>query len=199
MTTPKYIMPNHGPYFHRKRYFEIAGALGIEEKRVIMADNGDVLEFDEHGKFRRDGAVPAGSILVDQTGSLVPNLVIKDRLLMGDDGIVVVVVTADKQSKRLLSSPDIVSRGFIHMQEQTNLVGGLRDQIRDFANKRMRRSDLKQFKQDLRDEVSSYLYHETQRAPMVIPVVNLVGGGKKQGNGQRKPRPQKPQQQQQQG
>lgn len=184
MTTPKYVMPNHGPFVHRKRYIELAQSVGMDKDRVVLIDNGDMLEFDEHGKMHTGNTVPAGTVLVDQTGSLVPNLVIKDRLLMADDGIVVVVLTVDKQSKRLLSSPDIVSRGFIHMQERTELVGGLRDQIRDFTNKRIRKSDLKQFKQDLRDEVSSFLYHETQRAPMVIPVVNLAGaGGNKRGGG----------------
>ncbi len=198
MTTPKYVMPNHGPFVHRKRYIEIAKSAGIDQDRVALIDNGDVLEFDDKGKMRQDGSVPAGSILVDQTGALVPNLVIKDRLLMSDDGIVVVILTVDKQSKRLLSSPDVISRGFIHMQERSDLVGALRDQLRDFANKRIRRSDLKQFKQELRDEASSFLYHETQRAPMVIPVVNMVGGGgSKQGGGRNAKKPQQQKQQQQ--
>ncbi|MEX0749076.1 MAG: ribonuclease J [Candidatus Saccharimonadales bacterium] len=179
MTKPKYIMPNHGPYFHRQRYVSIAESAGYTREQVVLIDNGDVLEFNDSGQLNRDGHVPAGTVLVDQTGSVVPNLVIKDRLLMGEDGIVVVVLTVDKQSKQMLSSPDIISRGFIHMQEQGELLDGLRNQLRDFTKQQIRRSDLKVFKQNLRDEVSGFLFNETGKAPMVIPVVNLVGGGGK--------------------
>lgn len=188
MTQPSYIMPNHGPYVHRQRYLGLAEEMGIDRDRVALIDNGEVLAFDAKGKMRYDGDIPTGSVLVDQTGTLVPNLVIKDRLLMSNDGIVVAVLTVDKHTKHILSAPDIISRGFIHMQENSELVEGLRDHLREFTKHRIHRTDLKQFKQELRDEVNSYLFEQTQRVAMVVPVVNVVApsGGSKSGHKGRK-------------
>lgn len=183
MAQPKYVMPNHGPYLHRQRYRELVEQAGMDKDQVALVDNGEVLAFSDKGKMRREGEVPAGSVLVDQTGALVPNLVIKDRLLMSNDGIIVTVLTVDKQTKRLLTNPDIISRGFIHMQENSELVEGLREHLREFSKHRLSRTDIKQFKQEVRDEVNSYLFEQTQRVAMIIPVVNVVapagkGGGK---------------------
>ncbi len=174
MAKPRYIMPNHGPYVHRHRYLGIAGELGINPDQVALVDNGGLLEFDQQGKMRSGGSIPSGSILIDQTGALVPNLVIKDRLLMGNEGIVVVVLTIDKKNKQLLTSPDIISRGFIHMQENAELIENLRNSLREFTKQHINRLDIKQFKQELRDEVNGFLYTHTQRAAVIIPVVNVV-------------------------
>ncbi len=193
MTQPTYIMPNHGPYERRSRYLSIAGELGYSEDAIALLDNGDVLEFDQAGKMKQKTSVPTGSLLVDQTGTLVPNLVVKDRLLMSNEGIVVVVLTIDKKSKQLLTSPDIISRGFIHMQENAELIESLRKSVRGFTKQQIKRLDIKEFKQELRDEVNNFLYQHTQRAAVIIPVVNVVGpqshssnGGKqKQGQSQK--------------
>ncbi len=179
MTKPKYIMPNHGPFFHRQRYIGIAKEAGLNPNQVTLVDNGAVLEFDKSGNMKQESTVPTGSVLVDQNGYVVPNLVVKDRLLMADDGIVVAVLTMDKKSKQLLSSPDIISRGFIHMQESSSLVNDLRDYMRSFTRQHARRADIKDFKQNLRDGISGFLYQETQRAPVVIPVVNMVESSNK--------------------
>ncbi|MEX0934567.1 MAG: MBL fold metallo-hydrolase RNA specificity domain-containing protein, partial [Candidatus Saccharimonadales bacterium] len=185
MTRPKYIMPNHGPFVHRQRYLGIAKEADFNPEKVFLIDNGDVLEADKNGNMQQNGLVPSGSILVDQNGLVVPNLVVKDRLLMADDGIAVVVLTMDKKTKQLLCSPDIISRGFIHMQEQSELVNNLRDYLRVFTRQHARKADIKDFKQNLRDSVSGFLYQETQGAPVVIPVVNMVEAGKNPSGGSR--------------
>lgn len=183
ITQPEYIMPNHGPFERRSRYISIAGELGIGRERIALLDNGDVLEFTQHGKMRQTTSVPTGSLLIDQTGTLVPNLVVKDRLLMSNEGIVVVVLTIDKKTKRLLTSPDIISRGFIHMQENAELVESLRGALQEFTKKQANRLDVKEFKQELRDEVTNFLYTNTQRAAVVIPVVNMVAPQSSGGSG----------------
>lgn len=190
MARPEYIMPNHGPYERRHRYIGIAGDIGIDSERILLLDNGDVLEFDRRGKKRLKHSVPTGSLLVDQTGTLVPNLVVKDRLLMSNEGIVVVVLTIDKKNKQLLTSPDIISRGFIHMQENTELIENLRSALRDFTKNHITRLDIKEFKQELRDEVNAFLYQNTQRAAVIIPVVNVVGSqsGSSRGSNQNQSR-----------
>jgi ribonuclease J len=128
-------------------------------------------------KANKTGRVPAGTQLVDQTGSLVPNLVIKDRLLMGEDGIVVAVLTLDRKSGRSLSSPDIITRGFIYIKDNEILMTELRNELRRFTIRRFTRVDLNRFKQELRDHITNFLYKQTQRTPIVIPVVNVVGAG----------------------
>ncbi len=187
MVQPRYILPNHAEFSKRKRYEEIAEQAGVSKQNVALIDNGQVLSFDSKGNMKHDGEVPAGSILVDQTGTLVPNLVIKDRLLLSNDGIVVAVLTIDKQTKRILSSPDIVARGFIHMQENTELIESLRKHLREFTKQRIKRSDIKHFKQELRDEINSFLFEHTGRVAMAIPVVNVVTPG----HSNKKKKPQK--------
>lgn len=204
MTNPKYIMPNHGHYSNRHRYIDIAKMAGLPADSVALIENGEILEFDHNGTMKKPGSVPTGSVLIDQTGAVVPNLVIKDRLLMSNDGIVVVVLTIDKKTKRFLSSPDIISRGFIHMQENAEMIESLRSQLREFTKQKINRLDITQFKQELRDEVSSFLYQNTQRTAVIIPVVNMVaseGSNKqhsKQQHSKQQPQNQKQQQQQQQ-
>ncbi|PSO43213.1 serine hydrolase [Candidatus Saccharibacteria bacterium QS_5_54_17] len=204
LTRPDYVMPNHGPFVHRQRYREIALEAGIDPDKVTLVDNGDILEFNQEGKLRQQDSIPTGSLLIDQTGTLVPNLVIKDRLLMSEEGIVVVVLTIDKKSKQLLSSPDIISRGFLHMQENAELIDNLRQSLREFTQQQIKRLEIKEFKQQLRDEVNNFLYQHTQRAAVIIPVVNVVGSGSGSGGGKQQPnrRPpgkqSKPQQKQQQ-
>lgn len=179
MVNPRYVLPNHAEYFRRQRYRELAPEAGLDKDQVILADNGEVLNFNQQGKMKRDGEIPVGSILVDQTGALVPNLVIKDRLLLSNDGIIVAVLTIDKQSKRLLTSPDIIARGFIHMQDNAELIEQLRDHLKEFTKQRIKQVDVKQFKQELREALNKFLYEHTERVAMVIPVVNIVGPDEK--------------------
>jgi ribonuclease J len=171
---PKYFVPIHGEFHHQIRHAELAVENGIPKDNVFVLDNGDVLELSAQ-KAAKTGRVPAGTQLVDQTGAIVPNLVIKDRLLMGEDGIVVAVLTLDRKSGRSLSSPDIITRGFIHIKENEVLMSELRNELRRFTIRRFAKVDINRFKQELRDHITNFLYKQTQRTPIVIPVVNAVG------------------------
>ena len=177
MVKPKYVMPNHGPFAHRQRYLKIAEEAGMDPKQVVLIENGEVLEFKAE-TLQKNGKVPTGSILIDQTGAVVPGLVIKDRLLMSEDGIVVVVLTLDRTSGQFLSSPDIISRGFIYMRDNEELMNDLRNQLRQFSARRGGKVDINRLKQELRDEVNHFLFKATNRSPIIIPVINTIGGGK---------------------
>lgn len=118
----------------------------------------------------------------------VPGLVVKDRLIMQQDGIVSVVLTIDKRSKRLVSSPDIITRGFVYIKQNEDLMNGLRDHLKKMTAERYGRSTLDEFKYELKDFVTHYLYEHTQRSPIVIPVVNVIGGSKN--DPQRRDKPQ---------
>jgi ribonuclease J len=139
---------------------------------------------------------------------VVSNVVVKDRVLLAEEGLVAVVITVDKRNGNLLTSPDIISRGFIYMREQEEIMNGLRNEVRRAVQQRFKRIDLDRFKVELKDHMTHYLFEQTQRSPIVIPVVNVIGGGGKpegagangangakpaqQTNGEPAPKPQTP-------
>ena len=172
---PKFFLPIYAGALNRKYYGEMAVEEGWPRKNVIQADNGETLAFTKDS-FEKVGQVPHGSLLVDQTGSIVPNVVIKDRLMLADGGLVTVVLTIDKKTGSLLTSPDIISRGFIYMRDNEELMNDLRTELRRASTQRFTRIDLDRFKQELKEHITHFLYERTQRSPIVIPVVNVIGG-----------------------
>ena len=113
---------------------------------------------------------------MDQTGAIVSTIVVKDRVLLAEEGLVAVVLTIDKRNGNLLTSPDIISRGFIYMKDNEELMNAFREELRRAVTQRFKRVDLDRFKAELKDYVTHFLYEQTQRSPIVIPVVNVIGG-----------------------
>jgi ribonuclease J len=175
MLKPKFFVPIYGDYTAKKYHIELAVEEGIPRKNTINADNGEVLAFTTD-KMESLGQVPHGTILVDQTGAIVSNVVIKDRIMMSQDGLVAVVLTVDRKTGQNLTSPDIISRGFIYMRDNEELMSDLRVELKRAVNQRFKRIDLDRFKQEIKDHVTHFLYDRTQRSPIVIPVINVVGG-----------------------
>lgn len=174
-TRPKFFIPVYGAYRSKQSHIELAVELGIPRKDTVNAENGDVIAMTPD-KIEIEGNVPHGTILVDQTGAIVSNVVVKDRVLLSEEGLVAVVLTVDKRSGSLLTSPDIISRGFIYMRDNEELMNGLRHELRRAVQQRFKRIDLDRFKAELKDHVTHYLFDKTQRSPIVIPVVNVIGG-----------------------
>lgn len=172
---PKFFMPIWGPYRSKKRHIDIAIERGMPRKNCVNAENGDIVLVTQD-KIEKDGQVPHGTILVDQTGAIVSNVVVKDRVLLAEEGLVAVVLTIDKKTGNLLTSPDIISRGFIYMKDNEELMNAFRAELRRAVTQRFKRVDLDRFKAELRDYVTHFLYEQTQRSPIVIPVVNIIGG-----------------------
>jgi ribonuclease J len=175
---PKFFVPIYAGARNRRYYEEMAVEEGWPRKNIIRANNGDSFFFTKD-KWESAGVVPHGSLLVDQTGSIVSNVVVKDRVLLSEEGLVAVVLTIDKKTGNLLTSPDIISRGFIYMRENEEVMNGLRQELRRAVQQRFKRVDLDRFKAELKDHVTHYLFEQTQRSPIVIPVVNIIGGGAK--------------------
>ena len=140
----------------------------------VNANNGQVVALTAD-KMESLGEVPNGTILVDETSAIVSNIVVKDRVLLSEEGLVAVILTVDKRTGNLLSSPDIISRGFIYMRDNEELMNGLRTELRRATQQRFKRIDLDRFKIELKDHVTHYLFDQTQRSPIVIPVVNVIG------------------------
>lgn len=175
MTKPKFFMPIYGAYRGKKYHIEEAVRQGVPRQNCLNVGNGVVVGLTPDS-MKVVGDVPHGTILVDQTGAIVNNIVVKDRVLMAEEGLVAVVLTVDKKNGALLTSPDIISRGFIYMRDNEDLMTGLRAELKRAVGQRFKRVDLDRFKVELKDHITHYLFEQTQRTPIVIPVVNVVGG-----------------------
>lgn len=175
-TQPKFFIPIYGAFRSKQRHIDLAVEQGIPRANTLNAVNGEVIALTAD-KMESIGEVPQGTVLVDQTGAIVNNVVVKDRVLLAEEGLVAIVLTIDKKSGNLLSSPDIISRGFIYMRDNEEIMNGLRVELKRAVQQRFKRIDLDRFKAELKDHVTHYLFEHTQRSPIVIPVINIVGGG----------------------
>jgi ribonuclease J len=174
---PKFFLPIYAGALNRRYYGEMAVEEGWKRENIIQAENGDSVLLNQD-KWQMAPSVPFGSLLVDQTGSIVSNVVVKDRVLLSEEGLVAVVLTVDKKTGNLLTSPDIISRGFIYMRDKEEVMNGLRQELKRAVAQRYKRVDLDRFKAELKDHVTHYLFEQTQLSPIVIPVVNVIGGTK---------------------
>lgn len=175
---PKYYLPIHGEFHMLVHNAELAEKeAGIPRSNIFVCDSGDVLEFSKD-KAEKVGRVPVGGIMYDDSGSVVSEVVLKDRIHMATEGMFVIVLTIQRGTGRLLTSPDIISRGFIYLRDSEELMGLIRQYVkqkaaREFGNKRF---DAEKVKKEIKDEVTHILYDQTRRTPIVIPVINEVGG-----------------------
>ena len=173
LTKPKYFMPVHGESRHLAANRDLARFMGMKEKDIFIPEIGKVLEIDSTGA-RWAGTVPSGKVLVDGYGvGDVGDIVLRDRLHLSQDGLIVVVATVDVDMGLLLSGPDVVSRGFVYVRESEDLIEEVRkvaaDSIADVL--RRRKVDRIQLKKRVRDDLTKYLYNKTKRKPMILPVI----------------------------
>jgi len=177
MTKPKFFIPIYGDFTAKRQHINLAIEEGIPRKNTVNAENGEVIALSPDS-MQIIGEVPVGTVLVDQAGALVSGVVVKDRLILAEEGLVAVVLTIDRKTGQLMTSPDIISRGFIYMRDNEELMNGFRNELRRAVQQRFKRVDLDRFKVELKEHVTHYLFEQTQRSPIVIPVVNVIGGGK---------------------
>ena len=171
---PKFFLPVWGDFTSKKYHIDLAVEQGLPRANTVNALNGQIVSVTKD-KMTIVGEAPHGTILVDQTGAIVSNVVVKDRVLLAEEGLVAVVLTIDKKTGQLLTSPDIISRGFIYMKDNEELMNAFRAELRRAVAQRFKRVDLDRFKAELKDYVTHFLYEQTQRSPIVIPVVNVIG------------------------
>ncbi|HUD07095.1 MAG TPA: ribonuclease J [Candidatus Saccharimonadales bacterium] len=175
MTKPKFFIPIYGSYRSKHYHIEEAVNRGIPRKDTLNVGNGEVINLTSTS-MTVAGEVPHGTVLVDQTGAIVSGVVIKDRLMLAEEGLVAVVLTIDKKTGLLMTSPDIISRGFIYMRDNEDLMKELRNELRRAVQQRFKRIDIDRFKQEVKEHVTHFLFEQTGRSPIVIPVVNIIGG-----------------------
>ena len=171
---PKFFMPIHGEYRHLAANKDLAEEVGIPSNRVIISDVGKVIELDKKSA-KINGTVMSGKVLVDGYGvGDVGNIVLNDRRHLSQDGIIVVVASIDRVSGMLMSGPEIVSRGFVYVREAEELM----DEAREVAAEsicryldKARRLDRIELKNRLKDDLTKYLYSQTKRKPMIMPII----------------------------
>ncbi len=174
---PKYYMPVHGEYKHMAANRELALQMGIRSQDIFISDIGNVLEIDKNGA-RINGTVNSGRVLVDGYGvGDVGNIVLRDRLLLSQDGLIVIVATLSREGGYILSGPDIVSRGFVYVRDSEDLMEEMRQiaisSINACLNSR-NRSDWYQVKGRVRDDVAKFIMAKTKRKPMIIPMIMSI-------------------------
>jgi len=170
---PKYFMPIHGEYRHLYANKDIAEFMGIPSQNIFVPELGRVLEVDKKGaKF--NGEVPAGKVLVDGAGvGDIGSVVLRDRRHLAEDGLVVVVATVDMEGGYVISGPDIVSRGFVYVKESEELMANVRSIAEQSINRVLSKGsrDWAYIKGTIRDDLAKYIFKETKRKPMILPVI----------------------------
>ena len=176
LTKPQYAIPVHGEYRHLKRHAELAKEMGIPKENIKILNTGDVLSVGEH-TFEVVGKVPAQGIFVDGLGvGDVGNIVLRDRQMLSQNGLIIVVVTLDKYSNQMIAGPDIVSRGFVYVRESENLMEDCRVVVEEALEKCLRRniSDWGKIKTTIKDSLGEFLWKRTKRSPMILPIITEV-------------------------
>jgi ribonuclease J len=172
LVKPKYFIPVHGEYRHLFRHAALAHQLGVVSGEIILAENGNCIEFTEDGTYRRD-PVAAGRVLVD-SGSLeeIEEVVVRDRRHLSEDGVVVPIIAIDKHSGKLESHPEIVTRGFMS-DNGSDLVTGARDIVLKTINTSNpeERADWSVIKEKIRVDLKRYINKQTSKRPLILPVI----------------------------
>ena len=176
LTKPKYAIPIHGEYRHLKRHKDLAVEMGIPKDHVIILQSGDVLSLSEE-KAAVVGRVPAQGILVDGLGvGDVGNIVLRDRQHLSQNGLFIVVVTLDRYNNMLLAGPDIVSRGFVYVRENEQLMEAAKNVVRDTLDycSEKKITDWSRIKTAIRDDLSDFIWKKMKRSPMILPIIMEV-------------------------
>ena len=170
---PKYFVPVHGEYRHLKEHAELAKSLGMDEKNIFLLDNGDVLELTGK-KAVKAKSIHTGTVYVDGSGvGDVGNIVLRDRKVLSQDGILTAVLAIDKESKEIISGPDIISRGFVYVKDSNDLLSEATTLIEREVENCLANDivDWYSIKSKIKSSLGQFLYTKTKRKPMIIPVI----------------------------
>lgn len=170
---PKYFIPVHGEYRHLKHHTDLALEAGLPKRNIILASNGDVIEFTD-SKARIARRIPVGVIYVDGLGvGDIGNVVLRDRQQLSTDGAFIVIVGINENTGEIVAGPDLTSRGFVYVKESTKLMNEAKDLIEKVLSDTRAKeiTDISALKNDIRSSLSRFLYEQTGRRPMIMPIV----------------------------
>ncbi|WP_294745679.1 ribonuclease J [uncultured Exiguobacterium sp.] len=169
---PKFFLPIHGEFRMQKAHSRLAQTVGVNSNNIFIIENGDVVEFEKR-KARMSRKVNAGNVLIDGIGvGDVGNIVLRDRRLLSQDGVVLCVITISRKNKMIVSGPEIISRGFVYMRESEDMINEAnRIVAKQLQGKLNGELDWTEMKSLIRDKLSAYLYEQTKRRPMILPII----------------------------
>ena len=170
---PKYFMPVHGEALHLRTHAQLAHDLGMPKENIFILNNGDCLQIGNKSAIRIENAASADGIFVDGLGvGDVGNIVLRDRHLLSESGLIIVVATIDKKERMIVSGPDIISRGFVYVRENEDLIDAACERaesiIIDCLSRDMK--DWNGIKTSVREGLRKYIYGKTQRSPIILPI-----------------------------
>lgn len=178
LTKPKFFLPVHGEYKHLIKNRELAMEMGIPDKNILVGEIGRVIELTPDS-VRAVSTVPSGSVMVDGSGiGDVGSIVLRDRKLLAEDGLIIAVAAIDSATGDILSGPDVVSRGFVYVRESEELLAGARQVCRQAlascAASTQGAREWSNLKQAVRDQLGGYLFNKTKRRPMILPIIQEI-------------------------
>jgi len=177
LVAPKFFLPIHGWYFMRAANVRLATQMGIEEKNTLLVDNGQVVHITPKGLSVAKETLPAYYIMVDGLGvGDVEEIVLRDRVALSQEGMIVVFVTLDRRTGSLIKNPDIISRGFIHLRDNKDLIEDMRTKVKKIIGHipHVHSVESDYLKALLRDQLGSFVYNKTKRRPMILPAIIKV-------------------------
>lgn len=173
---PKFFMPIHGEYMMMKEHTRHAEKCGVEQDHSFIMDNGDVLALSSE-EASVVGKIPSGSVYVDGSGiGDIGNIVLRDRRILSEEGLVIVVVSINMKEFKIASGPDIISRGFVYMRESEDLINEAQKLVAAHLDKVMKRrtTQWSEIKNEITDTIAPFLFEKTRRRPMVLPIIMEV-------------------------
>ncbi len=177
LARPKFFIPVHGEYRHLKKHALIAKSMGIPENNIMVTDIGNIIELTSKS-IKTVGTVPAGKVLVDGLGvGDVGNIVLRDRRHLSQDGLIVVVAVVDDETKELLAEPEILTRGFVYVKENQNLTERIKERTAQSIENCAKEGSgewVYNAKSKVRDDLSKFIYDQTKRKPMILPVIKNI-------------------------
>lgn len=173
---PKNYLPYHGEFYMLEHNAEMAeNVIGLDRSRILVADDGDVVELTPERTIRKAGRIHAGNKLYDDADQPVHEAVVKDRIHISREGIFVIVLTLSKKTGHLMKTPDIVSRAFIYLDNSEELIGKIRHYLRQKTDKSISTDpEMKVLKEEIKEDITHILFDATGHTPIVIPVINKV-------------------------
>ncbi|WP_102027503.1 ribonuclease J1 [Salirhabdus sp. Marseille-P4669] len=173
---PKYFMPIHGEYRMLVEHTKLANDCGVDLRNSFVLDNGDVLALGKD-TAAISGKIPSGSVYVDGSGiGDIGNIVLRDRRILSEEGLVIVVVSINMKEFKIAAGPDIISRGFVYMRESEDLINQAQKLVSEHLHKVMERktSQWSEIKNEITDTIAPFLYERTKRKPMILPIIMEV-------------------------